>query len=389
MKVCHLWDSFPPIENGGVEKWILNLSNFLADNCRIDFAMLTDKSNARYPAKLTLPKKERISNIEVYRLGPTVPTFLKNASNKILGPDVFLNDYAIMSLFKQACKIKEIAEVDVFHLHGLWQPLFPKIGMLLSKHFNRPLIVSLHGDVTDTKQPYCMPLRKPFALESLRHASAVTTFSPHIKNTLETLEFADKTFLIKNFINVDSFERPVHYAQQTGKRVVTVSRLDPYKDPLTVIHAFASLLKEAPESTLLVVGYGPLYKAANSLVKELNLESSVIFTGLTNNIRDYLWGNDIFVATRSSYIGVLEAWAAGLAVIAPQEGILGEIVEHNKNGLLVEPSNPSQIAQSILKIANDPALRLQLSSNGKETVKEHDIQMIARKFERIYRSVAN
>ena len=60
----------------------------------------------------------------------------------------------------------------------------------------------------------------------------------------------------------------------SGNRIVMVTRLSKPKDPMTPIRAFAKVIKEVPEATFKIVGYGPLYEYANRLVQDLNLEGS-------------------------------------------------------------------------------------------------------------------
>ncbi len=72
-----------------------------------------------------------------------------------------------------------------------------------------------------------------------------------------------------------------------------------------------------PEATFKIVGYGPLYEYANRLVQDLNLEESVTLVGMKSDVRKFLWDSDISIGTRGSYITTLEAWAAGLQLVAP------------------------------------------------------------------------
>jgi glycosyltransferase involved in cell wall biosynthesis len=227
-------------------------------------------------------------------------------------------------------------------------------------------------------------------LNVLNYASAITTFSLEVKTYLEGLGLGEKVHLIPNFIDVDFFSRPSHLKKNNDQKVVMVSRLDEHKDPLFVIHAFKQVSKVNPQATLLIVGYGSLYEAANDLVKKLGLESVVKFAGNShaNEIKNFLWTHGIFIATRSSYLSVLEAWAAGLAVIAVKDGILGEVITENQNGLLIEQGNITQLADKLSRVIDDPVLRQTLIVNGKRSVKMYDIRTVGGQIADIYRSLA-
>jgi glycosyltransferase involved in cell wall biosynthesis len=390
MRVCHIWQNFYPIEFGGVERYILSLSDFLSQpNQNIQFLMITDKA-AYVPLSRALRTSscQRIGSLEVHRLGPSFSSFLRSASYKLFHrTSDFLDNILTMNLFKKAASIKGIDQVDVFHVHGFWQPLYPTIGLLLSQHFNRPFIVSLHGDSVDYKDPYSMSLRAPTTVDVLRHAAAIITFSKEAINVLRELGLDKKSRLIPNFVDTRFFKRPTSSSSSSGTRLVMVSRLSKPKEAMTPIWAFAQVRKEVPEATFKIVGYGPLYEDANRLVQDLNLESSVTFVGMKSDVRKYLWDSDIFIGTRGSYVATLEAWAAGLPVIAPEFGIMKEIVSNGETGLLVPPKDIKQLASAMISLIRNKDLRTKIIVKDAQAVKKHDIQNVASTIASIYESL--
>ena len=83
----------------------------------------------------------------------------------------------------------------------------------------------------------------------------------------------------------------------------------------------------------------------------------------------------------------MEAWASGLAVVAPKFGILKETISHENNGLLVEPGSIDDLASALKRLVADKDLRLKIAANGAETVKNYDIRAVAPKMSKIYQSV--
>lgn len=61
---------------------------------------------------------------------------------------------------------------------------------------------------------------------------------------------------------------------------------------------------------------------------------------------------------------VIEAMQIGLPVITTRWRALGELIEHEGNGLLVDPRNPQQLAEAMTRIANDPELFAQLQQGA-------------------------
>jgi glycosyltransferase involved in cell wall biosynthesis len=70
-------------------------------------------------------------------------------------------------------------------------------------------------------------------------------------------------------------------------------------------------------------------------------------------------------------IVVLEAMAAGLSVIASRVGGIPEIVSEGKTGLLVEPDDPDDLAESLQLLSEDDSLRLSMGRAARERVKKY------------------
>lgn len=388
-RICHIWHFFPPIEFGGVERYILSLSDFMSkQDQNMHFLMITDKA-AYVPLirALKTSRCQQINSLEVHRLGPNFTSVLRSASCKLFHePPKIFSSMLTANLYMEAIRISGIDEVDVFHVHGFWQSLYPTLGLLLSQHFNRPFVVTLHGDSVDQSNPYSMPLTAQPTLDVLRRANVITTYSQETFNVLHELGLDKKTRLIPNFVDTQSFKRPLLSGKGSGKRVVMVTRLSKPKDPITAIRAFAQVRKKQPQATFKIVGYGPLFKYATRLIHDLNLDNVVTLVGLKSDVRKFLWDSDIAIGTKGSYLTTLESWAAGLAVIAPDLGIMKEIVSNGENGLLVPPGDVNQLASAILSLMRNGDLFSKIATNGELTVKKHDIRAVTSSINNIYDS---
>jgi glycosyltransferase involved in cell wall biosynthesis len=390
MRVCHIWHNFYPIEFGGVERYLLSLSDFLSQQDQsMNFLMITDKA-AYVPLSLGLrtPSCQRINSLEVHRLGPNFSSFLRGTFYKLFNQtSKSLDNMLTVNLYREAVSIRGIDKVDIFHVHGFWQTIYPKIGLLLSQRFHRPLVVTLHGDSVNVNDPFAMPIRSPSTVYVLRQADVITTFSKATLNVLQDLNLGKKSRLIPNFVDTRLFKRPSSKRTGSGNRILMVSRLSKPKDPITPIRAFAEVIKQVPEATFKIVGYGPLYESAYNLVQTLNLNDKVTMVGLKSDVREFLWDSDISIGTRGSYITTLEAWAAGLPVIAPEFGIMKEIISNNETGLLVPPKDVNQLANAMINLIRNKDLRTTLALNGEQAVKKHDIQNVGLSIGDIYRSL--
>lgn len=155
-----------------------------------------------------------------------------------------------------------------------------------------------------------------------------------------------------------------------GKFVLlTVNFLHPRKRIDLFLRALAELKPRVPNVAALIVGAGPENDALQTLARELKLTDVARFTGFVpdEELPAYYAASDVYVHTcknESFGLSVLEASAAGLPVIAVNEGGPREIVANNVTGFLVE-ATPRALADAALVLAHDAARRQQMGGAGK------------------------
>ncbi len=387
MNVCHIWERFWPIEIGGVERYILSLTSYLHKSQGINFSLLTGKTNILNITR-NLKKIEDAGFLKVYRLGPNPADFLYSASFQLTGEEQL---YFKKLHFKGICHEAERSAVaksaDVFHSHGIWKELdYINLGVYLSQRFHKPLVVTLHGGFVGDASLGGMPLRNPQIKAVLNYADALTTYSKEVLATLQEMGFGAKSHLITNFVDTWQFKK-TNSITRHDETAVYVGRLEPLQTPELLIEAFRKVNAQFPQAKLHIVGYGTLHEHMKDLIHQYGLDEAVSLLGQQTDVRKFLWNSDIFIATNFGYIATLEAWSAGLAVVAPNFGILKETVTTQQNGLLFTPKNSDELADALLALLNDSGLRHKLAQNGVETVQEYDIRSVAPRMSRVYQSV--
>jgi glycosyltransferase involved in cell wall biosynthesis len=170
-----------------------------------------------------------------------------------------------------------------------------------------------------------------------------------------------------------------------------VGRLVSKKGLFTLILAFRDVLKEIPDARLRIAGKGTLRKVLSSMVKALGIEENVDFLGYVPDelLNPLFSSSDIFVLPSSfgeSFgIVILEAMASGTPVIGTKVGGIEEILGYGKYGILVNPSEPSELAEAMVSLMNDQELRRGLERKGLRRVrKEYDWRVVARKVMGVY-----
>lgn len=104
--------------------------------------------------------------------------------------------------------------------------------------------------------------------------------------------------------------------------------------------------------------------------KRLGLEDRVLWAGHINDIAFEMAASDVLVLPSKVREGcppvILEAMAQGLPVVAADNGGQAEIVEDGVTGYLVEPGNPTALAQAITRLLNDPSLCRAMGEAGRK-----------------------
>lgn len=118
---------------------------------------------------------------------------------------------------------------------------------------------------------------------------------------------------------------------------------------------------------------GPLLEECKNQVKELGLEKEVIFTGFRKDIKNLIYGSDLYINSsehEALSFAIIEVLACGVPVIATDMAGNGDIINEETNcGILVEYNNPKGLAEAVIRIMKDKGLQRMLRENALKTVK--------------------
>ena len=169
-----------------------------------------------------------------------------------------------------------------------------------------------------------------------------------------------------------------------------VGRLDEQKGHRYLLEAVAQL-KAAHRVKLVIIGEGPLGLELENLARKLHLEEDVTFAGEVTDVPVWLSALDIFILP-SLWEGLpnalLEAMGMGLPVVATRVDGVPEVVQHDVNGLLVEPAHPQALFMAIQDLALDQEFRRRLGAAAKRSINDKFkvADMIAN-YEKLYTKV--
>ncbi|MBI2048132.1 MAG: glycosyltransferase family 4 protein [Parcubacteria group bacterium] len=158
-----------------------------------------------------------------------------------------------------------------------------------------------------------------------------------------------------------------------------VGVLKPRKNPLSAIKAFAQFYKNNKDYKLVVAGKGggPYYEEMKRYVEEHGMKNAVVFTGfITDNQLSYMYKRAYALVFPSVFEGgfalpVFEAMDCGLPIITSGQGPY-ESLEETVGGaaLLVDPTNSSEISDTMRRLVEEADLREKLIQKGYEHAKK-------------------
>lgn len=172
-----------------------------------------------------------------------------------------------------------------------------------------------------------------------------------------------------------------------------VGRLTAVKGHEVLIRAAKLLLSSGLKIKVMLVGDGPLLDPLKKNADMLGIGKAVLFVGHQENVPDFLEAMDIF-ALPSLHEGIpmalLEALALERPVVATRVGGIPEVVVHGVNGLLVNPSDPVLLANSIRELIEDPSKAISFGKAGRVRIEQKfTAELMAARTAGIYQALSN
>lgn len=159
-----------------------------------------------------------------------------------------------------------------------------------------------------------------------------------------------------------------------------------------LIRAFALVLIRRPDARLVLIGDGPERPAIERLIAELGLGDAVRLLGARTDLENILPALDVFALTSSSEglsNAIIEAQACGLPVVTTRVGGNPELVD-DECGVLVPAHDHDAIANALLTVLADPALRSRMGATALARVrKQHSLTAMIDAYARLYAEVCD
>jgi glycosyltransferase involved in cell wall biosynthesis len=228
--------------------------------------------------------------------------------------------------------------------------------------------------------------------QALKKADKIITISENTKNDIIKLMGIPHKKIETIYLGVDPAPLKNNLSHEytiESPYILFVGMLEPRKNIVGLIRAYAALKNKKSHKLIIVGKKGWMYEQIFLLVKELHLEKDVLFLGYVpeHALSQLYRGASCFVYP-SFYEGfgipVLEAMAHGCPVITSKNSSMEEIAK--EVALLVDPSNEEAIMKAITFILAYKEEREKMIQKGLHHIKKFQWKTMAEKTKKLYTS---
>ncbi len=387
IKVCVVSPLYHP-SLGGLGRQAQLLTERLADE-GVDVFVIARRMKGMPPAEFS-PK------VRVYRAWSIRP-------DVYYIPKVNLLNLLISLSFSVSCAFilfRKRHRYDIVHFHGASLPLIINLPMLkiLGKKVIAKVAAAKLGTEAGSLKGRYLGLGSLLA-RLLRGVDAFIATTSEIEDGLLNDGIpGEKIKRITNFIDTGIFH-PVDPEEKKRIKVslgfdsdevlVTFSgRFVRRKGIDYLLQAWKKIVGEFGSARLLLLGEGPLLEEMERMAEDLGITDKVVFYGHVNNVVDFLHATDIFVLPslqEGMPNSLLEAMACGLPVVATRIGGVVDIIDDERDGILVEPGDSGGLAEGIARLLRENALADRIARNAYDKIRTmYSLDSIAPRYIELY-----
>ncbi len=294
---------------------------------------------------------------------------------------------SIVYLMKTIAKYK----VDIVNTHSSWDSWIASIAARASRC--RPIILRTRHLST----PVSKGILSRIVYQYLPHL-IITTGNSIREALINSNRFPEnKIISIPTGVDLDVFyPRPINNTLRTklgisreDKAIGTIAALRSWKGHDYLLEAAKILIEKRKGIKFVIAGDGPRYSHLMEKAASLGIKDWVLFLGYRDDINDVLSTLDMVVLPSYANEGIpqsiLQAMAMEKPVVASSAGSIPEIIYNKETGILVEPKNPTALAEGITFMLDNQDLARTTATNARKLVEsKHSLKHMVSRIEEIY-----
>jgi glycosyltransferase involved in cell wall biosynthesis len=265
---------------------------------------------------------------------------------------------------------------DLLCCHGYKSNI---VGLPVARRLGIPIVSVSHGWTGET---FRVRLYEALDRRILRFMDKVVCVSAaQARKVAWSAAAARRSVVIRDAVRADRFEHPRAeyrdrlrgmFASPPRWIVGAAGRLSPEKGFGVLVDAAAAVLRTRTDAGFVLFGDGALRAALAKRIAHCGIADRFILAGFHSDIDLFLPHLDLF--TQSSYTEglpnvVLEAYAAGVPVVATDVGGTAEIIDDRATGRLVPPGDAGALADAVARTLDDPDARRIMGVLGRNKIK--------------------
>ncbi|MEM2788654.1 MAG: glycosyltransferase [Candidatus Bathyarchaeia archaeon] len=398
MRVIKVREFTYPTYVGGIETCLHQLTTALAElGAKVTLLTCSEKG---------LPKHERKGNLEVRRIELLGLIGTLTSRLKSHGTLYGIVARALFLLTLPIHLIKAVKETgaEIMHVHCLCalSALPASITKLLAR---KPLIITMHGTFLGhyskaAKPPlsWIIPAAEKAYLR-LKLYDKILVEDKYTYRTLRNIGIPKEKIQALPYPGIDTRKfkeaQPIKELSGLDKPIILHhGRLVQKRGIKTLIEAMPKIIEEAPKAKLIIAGEGPEKQRLKRLAEALGVASHVAFLGLVpyEQIPSLIKSSTVVVIPsliEGHSTSIIEAMASAKPVIATRVGGITEIIKDGETGILVDPENPNQIANAVIKVLKNRNLAKTIAEKAAEKAEEYDVRRLAERELNMYMSLIN
>jgi glycosyltransferase involved in cell wall biosynthesis len=207
----------------------------------------------------------------------------------------------------------------------------------------------------------------------LSHSARVIAPGPSVRDHLIRLGTpANRIVLVPNGVDLRRFWPRHEMVRNDPPVIIFIARLIVNKGPDTLLNALLQLRRDGVEFKAIFIGDGPLRRQLEQ--RALPLGKAVAFLGQQPDVAPHVRQADLLVRpslTEGMPLGILDAMASRVCVIASDIDGNRDLVTHGQNGILFPVDDPARLADAIRDLLANPARRAELARAGYATAQAY------------------
>jgi glycosyltransferase involved in cell wall biosynthesis len=256
------------------------------------------------------------------------------------------------------------------------------LGCIMGIGLHVPTIVCDHGAIESQLNDYSITFLRRIAAKM---AYKIVVLTDSSMRAYQTIFHTPKKKLVKigNWISPDLLEKQREYHAES-RRIITAGRFTKEKCFQTIVPIAQRVFKECPGWQWDIYGKGEEFPLVEKQIKEAGLEDSIHLMGERQDLSEIYPAYAFYVLTSDREglpMVLLEAKAIGLPIIS-YDVITGpsEIVDDGVNGFLVKNQDQNAMAEKIIQLMKDPALRISFASHAHDHIQKFEKSTIVSKW---------